>query len=298
MELSFLSPKGRMLLSLVIFGTIGLVRRYIPLGSVPLAFLRAALGCLSMVVLMQVGHIPFHWEALRRRAPKLLLSGLLLGLDWVFFFEAFNHTTVAIATLCYYMAPVFMLAAAPLVFHEVLRRRKLVCAAITIGGMLLVSGVVGGAAQGGTGDFSGVVYALLGAFFYAAIIVLSKTITGLDPYEQTAAQLGTAALFLLVYASFTGQLDFHTMTGLGWGLTVLLGVVHTGLAYGIYFGSLTQVPAQTTAILSYVDPVVAVLLSVFVLQEPITELQLAGVCLVLGGMISGERSSATRRQSC
>ena len=298
MELSFLSPKGRMLLSLVIFGTIGLVRRYIPLGSVPLAFLRAALGCLSMVVLMQVGHIPFHWAALRQRAPKLLLSGLLLGLDWVFFFEAFNHTTVAIATLCYYMAPVFMLAAAPLVFHEVLRRRKLVCAAITIGGMLLVSGVVGGAPQGGTGDFSGVVYALLGAFFYAAIIVLSKTLTGLDPYEQTAAQLGTAALFLLVYSSFTGQLDFHTMTGLGWGLTVLLGVVHTGLAYGIYFGSLTQVPAQTTAILSYVDPVVAVLLSVFVLQEPITELQLAGVCLVLGGMISGERSSATRRQSC
>ena len=298
MELSFLSPKGRMLLSLVIFGTIGLVRRYIPLGSVPLAFLRAALGCLSMVVLMQLGHIPFHWDALRRRAPKLLLSGLLLGLDWVFFFEAFNHTTVAIATLCYYMAPVFMLAAAPLVFHEVLRRRKLVCAAITIGGMLLVSGVVGGAPQGGTGDFSGVVYALLGAFFYAAIIVLSKTLTGLDPYEQTAAQLGTAALFLLVYSSFTGQLDFHTMTGLGWGLTVLLGVVHTGLAYGIYFGSLTQVPAQTTAILSYVDPVVAVLLSVFVLQDPITELQLAGVCLVLGGMISGERSSATRRQSC
>ena len=290
MELSFLSPKGRMLLSLVIFGTIGLVRRYIPLGSVPLAFLRASLGCLSLVALMQLKHIPFHWAALGQRAPKLLLSGLLLGMDWVFFFEAFNHTTVAIATLCYYMAPVFMLAAAPLVFHETLRRRKLVCAAITIGGMLLVSGVVGGAA-GGVGDFSGVVYALLGAFFYAAIIVLSKTLTGLDPYEQTAVQLGTAALFLLVYSSFMGKLDFHTMTGLGWGLTVLLGVVHTGLAYGIYFGSLTQVPAQTTAILSYVDPVVAVLLSVFVLQEPITELQLAGVCLVLGGMISGERGT-------
>ncbi len=289
MELSFLSPKGRMLLSLMIFGTLGLVRRYIPLESVPLAFLRAALGCLSMVVLMQAGHIPFHWTALRQRAPKLLLSGLLLGLDWVFFFEAFNHTTVAIATLCYYMAPVFMLIAAPLVFHETLRRRKLVCAAITIGGMLLVSGVVGGASDGGTGDFSGVAYALLGALFYAAIIVLSKTITGLDPYEQTAVQLGTAALFLLVYSGFTGKLDFHTMTSMGWGLTILLGVVHTGLAYGIYFGSLTQVPAQTTAILSYVDPVVAVLLSVFVLQEPITELQLAGVCLVLGGMISGER---------
>lgn len=291
MEFSFLSPKGRMLLSLVIFGTIGLVRRYIPLGSVPLAFLRAALGCLAMVVLMQGKHISFHWKILGQQAPKLLLSGLLLGLDWVFFFEAFNHTTVAIATLCYYMAPVFMLVAAPLVFHETLGRRKRVCAAITIGGMLLVSGVVGSTATGGPGDFSGVVYALLGAFFYAAIIVLSKTLTGLDPYEQTAVQLGTAALFLLVYSGASGSLDFHTMTGLGWGLTLLLGVVHTGLAYGIYFGSLTRVPAQTTAILSYVDPVVAVLLSVFVLQEPITELQLAGVCLVLGGMISGERGT-------
>ena len=191
MNLSFLSPRGRMLLSLAIFGTIGLVRRFIPLGSVPLAFLRAALGCLTLLVLMQTGHIPFHWDKLKERAPKLLLSGLLLGLDWVFFFEAFNHTTVAIATLCYYMAPVFMLAAAPLVFHETIRRRKLVCAAITIGGMLLVSGVLG--SDGNIGDITGVLCALAGAFFYAAIIVLSKTIQGLDPYEQTAVQLGTAA---------------------------------------------------------------------------------------------------------
>lgn len=174
-----------------------------------------------------------------------------------------------------------------LVFHETIRRRKLVCAAITIGGMLLVSGVLG--SDGNIGDITGVLCALAGAFFYAAIIVLSKTIQGLDPYEQTAVQLGTAAFFLLVYCLFTGQMDFQAMTGTGWGLTLLLGVVHTGLAYGIYFGSLTQVPAQTTAILSYVDPVVAVCISVFVLQEPITELQLAGICLVLGGMISGER---------
>ena len=182
--------------------------------------------------------MPFHWNKLKERAPKLLFSGLLLGLDWVFFFEAFNHTTVAIATLCYYMAPVFMLAAAPLVFHETIRRRKLVCAAITIGGMLLVSGVLG--SDGNIGDITGVLCALAGAFFYAAIIVLSKTIQGLDPYEQTAVQLGTAAFFLLVYCLFTGQMDFQAMTGTGWGLTLLLGVVHTGLAYGIYFGSLTR----------------------------------------------------------
>lgn len=287
MDLTFLSPRSRMLLALVIFGTIGLVRRYIPLGSVPLAFLRAALGCLTMLFLMRAGHIPFHWDKLKDRAPKLLLSGLLLGLDWVFFFESFNHTTVAIATLCYYMAPVFMLAAAPLVFREQITRRKMVCGAITVGGMLLVSGVLG--SSGDVGDITGVFCALAGAFFYAGIIIISKTITGLAPYEQTSVQLGTAAFFLLLYCLLTGQLDFHTMDGAGWGLTLFLGIVHTGLAYGIYFGSLTQVPAQTTALLSYVDPVVAVCISVFLLQEPITGLQLAGVLLVLGGMIGGER---------
>lgn len=221
MELSFLSARSRMLVSLVIFGTIGLVRRSIPLGSVPLALLRSALGCLTLLVLMQMGRRPFHWNQLKARAPKLLLSGLLLGLDWVFFFEAFNHTTVAIATLCYYMAPVFMLGAAPLVFHETISRRKLVCAVITIGGMLLVSGVLG--SNGDLGDIAGVLYALAGAFFYACIIVLSKTIQGLDPYEQTAVQLGTSAFFLLVYGFCIGQLDFSTMTGEGWALTLLLG---------------------------------------------------------------------------
>ena len=230
---------------------------------------------------------PFHWDKLKERAPKLLLSGLLLGLDWVFFFEAFNHTTVAIATLCYYMAPVFMLAAAPLVFHETIRRRKLVCAAITIGGMLLVSGVLG--SDGNIGDITGVLCALAGAFFYAAIIVLSKTIQGPGPYEQTAVQAGNWRPFPAGVLAFSPADGFpgHDRHRLGADPVAGSGPHRAGL--WDLFRQPDPGAAQTTAILSYVDPVVAVCISVFVLQEPITELQLAGICLVLGGMISGER---------
>ena len=186
-------------------------------------------------------------------------------------FEAFNHTTVAIATLCYYMRG----------GGEGLRARG--------EGELWVRGGwgVGGAGGGGGGGRGGIGFG--GGFLRCSILVRKKNTPGGPP--KNAIQLGTAALFLLVYSGASGRLDFHTMTGLGWGLTLLLGVVHTGLAYGIYFGSLTRVLTQTTAILSYVDPVVAVLLSVFVLQEPITELQMAGVCLVLGGMISGGKGN-------
>lgn len=284
---NFLSPTGRLLLSMMIFGTIGLVRRNIALDSVPLALLRAALGCLSLLVLMAVLHRPVHKKALREKMPRLLLCGLLLGLDWTCFFEAFNHTTVAIATLCYYMAPVFMLAAAPLVFHEKLSRWKIGCAAVTVFGMLLVSGVLGSGAQ--EVDPVGLFFALLGAVFYAGIIIVTKTIQGLDSFELTACQLGVAAVILLGYCLLTGSLHFAGMDPVSWGLLLLLGIFHTGLAYAMYFGALREVPAQTAALLSYVDPVVAVLLSVFVLKEPVSLLQGAGIVLVLGGMLASER---------
>lgn len=283
-----MAPKGQMLLAMVVFGTIGLVRRNIALDSITLSLLRAALGCGSLLVFILLLRRPVHRAALQKQAGKLLVSGLLLGLDWACFFESFNHTTVAIATLCYYMAPVFMLIAAPLVFHEHLSRWKIGCAAVTIFGMLLVSGAVGSGAAG-TGDFTGIFFALLGAVFYAGIIILTKTLTGLDAFEESAVQLGIAALFLLAYSLVRGGMDFSAMTGTSWLLLLLLGVVHTGMAYALYFGSLAFVPAQTAALLSYADPLLAVLLSVFVLREPISPVQGAGVILVLGGMMASEK---------
>lgn len=284
---ALVSPTGQLLLSMAIFGTIGLVRRNIAMPSIPLALLRATLGCFSLVVLILVLHRPVHRVMRRKRLPRILVCGLLMGLDWACFFEAFNHTTVAIATLCYYMAPVFMLIAAPFVFHEHLSRWKIGCAVVTVFGMLLVSGVLGGGAQ--HVDPLGLMFALLGAVFYAGIIIVAKTIQGLDPFEETAVQLGVAVVILCGYCLCTGNLDFSGMDALGWGLLLLLGVFHTGIAYAVYFGALREVPAQTTALLSYVDPIVAVLLSVFVLQEPVSLLQGAGIILVLGGMIASER---------
>lgn len=284
---ALVSPTGQLLLSMAVFGTIGLVRRNIAMPSVPLALLRAVLGCLSLVVLIGVLHRPVHLAMLRKRLSRLLVCGLLMGLDWTCFFEAFNHTTVAIATLCYYMAPVFMLVAAPFVFHEHLGRWKIGCAVITVFGMLLVSGVLGGDAQ--HVDLLGLLFALLGAVFYAGIIIVAKTIQGLDPFEETAVQLGVAALILCGYCLGTGNLDVSGMNTMGWALLLLLGVFHTGIAYAVYFGALQKVPAQTTALLSYVDPIVAVLLSIFVLQEPVSLLQCVGIILVLGGMIASER---------
>lgn len=180
-----------------------------------------------------------------------------------------------------------MLAAAPFVFHEHLSRWKIGCAVVTVFGMLLVSGVLGGGAQ--HVDPLGLTFALLGAVFYAGIIIVAKTIQGLDPFEETAVQLGVAALILCGYCFWTGTLTFSGVDALSWGFLVLLGVFHTGIAYAVYFGALREVPAQTTALLSYVDPLVAVLLSIFVLQEPVSLLQAAGIILVLGGMIASER---------
>ena len=71
------------------------------------------------------------------------------------------------------------------------------------------------------------------------------------------------------------------MTPTGWACLLCLGLVHSGAAYVLYFSALKSLPGQTAAILSYVDPLMAVLVSVTVLAEPVTALQLAGGALIL-----------------
>ena len=258
--------------------------RNIPLPSSVIANCRGIIGLLFLLLVMGMKHLRFQWPAIRRNALYLGLSGLMLGFNWILLFEAYRFTTIAAATLCYYLAPMIVVALSPIVFGESLNGRKLLCVLAALGGMVLVSGV----AEGGLPDISqvrGVLLGLAAAGLYAAIVICNKKLSGIGGTERTAIQLGISALVLLPYNLLTTQADFAALSGTALLLLLVVGVVHTGICYYLYFGCMEDLPSQTVAILAYVDPVVAVLLSALVLKEPMTVGMWLGALLIIGAAI-------------
>lgn len=283
--------------SMLIFGTIGLFRRYISLSSGLLAFSRGSLGALFLGLFLMIRRLPEQrlkkrkgsWN--RASAPVfflLILSGALIGVNWILLFEAYNYTTVATATLCYYMQPTIVILLSPLFFHERLTAKKLVCAFLAVLGMFLVSGAAGeGIPQGDA--FRGILCGLGAAALYASVVIMNKCIRNIDPYLKTILQLASASVCLLPYLAVTGQLSYVKLDSFSLLMLLVVGIVHTGIAYTLYFGSTDGLRAQTIALFSYIDPVSALFISVLFLHEPMGAAGLAGAVLILGAAFAAER---------
>ncbi|MBR6027897.1 MAG: EamA family transporter [Clostridia bacterium] len=274
-----------MVSSMLIFGTIGVFRRSIPLSSAFLAFARGLIGGLFILLYSRLRRGRAENRLPGRTLALLALTGALIGVNWMLLFEAFNHTTVAVATLCYYMEPTLVMLFSPLFFHEKLTARKKVCAAVALLGMALVSGVTGGPGEGG---FTGVLLGLGAAVIYAAVVILNKRIAGVDADRKTTVQLLCAGLVMAPYLLWTGGFEGLAFTPSSLALLLLVGVVHTGLAYVLYFGSIEGLKAQSVAMLSYIDPVSALLFSALLLREPLSPLNLLGAVMILGSAIVAE----------
>ena len=271
-------------LSMVIFGTIGIFRRYIPLPSGLIAFSRGLIGMLFLLVFVAIRHIKLSKSNILHNRWKLLLSGAFLGFNWILLFEAYRYTSVAVATLCYYMAPILVVLVSPLLFGERLGGRKLLCVLVALVGMVLVSGVVDSGFGGGD-NLKGVLLGLGAAVLYASVVLMNKKITDISSYEKTIVQLGTAAVVILPYTLLTETADPQAWTLRAVLCLVLVGIVHTGVAYALYFGAVSDMKAQTAALFSYLDPVVAILLSALLLGEPMTLAVGIGAVLVLGAAL-------------
>ena len=288
-----------LILSMVIFGTIGVCRRQLSLPSEVLAFARGIMGSVFLFLAMRGKHRPFSFRSLKGNMVLLVLTGAMIGFNWILLFEAYNYTTVAVATLCYYMQPVIVLLVSPFLFREKITLRKVLCVAVAILGMVLVSGVgfpgeiSAGAAdevisggQMGAGHVRGILLGLGAAALYACVVLLNKKITGVPVYEKTIVQLFSAAAALVPYMLMRRTLHAYALTAGESVLLAVVGIVHTGIAYALYFGSVERLPVQITALFSYIDPVTAVLLSALFLHEPMTPAGAAGAVLILGSLLA------------
>lgn len=271
---------------MVIFGTIGLVRRHIDLPSSFIALARAVIGAAFLLGVLMLRREKPDLAMIRKNALPLLLSGVALGFNWVFLFESYRYTDIATATLCYYMAPILVILASPLL-KEKLSPRKLLCVAVALAGIVLVSGV---ADSGFRADsVPGILFGLAAALFYACVMLLNKKIDLPSAYDKTIVQLTAAAVVLIPYVLLTEDMSAAAFTPMSVGLLITAGIVHTGIAYALYFGSIGALPAQTAALYSYIDPVLAILASALLLNEPMTPLCSLGAVLILGAAFLSEK---------
>ncbi|MCM3760832.1 DMT family transporter [Alkalihalobacillus oceani] len=274
------------ILSMIIFGTIGLVVRYIHLTSSETALLSSAIGCLFLAVVYKRQRKKFSWQKIKQYALILFVSGIALGGNWIFLYASYDYTTLTNATLGYYAAPVFVMLLSPVVLKEKLSLKKVLCISVAVVGMILIVG--NGLTTTGTSDIVGISFGIIAAAFYAGLMLLNKFIKELNRLEVTVIQLGITALILLPYVLITEGLNFINVSFTSIPFILILGIMNTGVGFWLFFSGMEHLKGQSIAMLSYVDPFVAILISGLILQEQFTSLQIVGGLLLLGSTFISE----------
>ena len=288
MEKKNKNARVMMIVSMTVFGTLGLFVRNIPLSSGELALYRAVLALILIGFYLLVTKQKVPLAAIRKDLPLLLLSGAAMGINWILLFQAYRYTTVSAATLSYYFAPVIVTVLCPILFKEKMRARQWLCFVMSTVGLVLIT--VTGETETGKSDLTGILFGLGAAVFYATVVLLNKFIKGVDGIHRTFLQFVSATVVLIPYVLVSGSFGLSTLGGVGWANLLTVGLVHTGITYCLYFSSLKELPGQKAAILSYIDPLVAVLVSVLLLHETITGRQIIGGILILGFTLINEVS--------
>ena len=282
-----MQPRAMMIASMITFGTLGLFVRNIPVSSGELALYRATLAAVLIAAYLWITkqRIPFH--RIRKEVPVLLASGMVMGVNWILLFEAYKYTTVSAATLSYYFAPVIVTLVCPIVFKEKLSARQMICFVMSTLGLVLITGI---GDTGGERNLIGILFGFGAAVLYATVIILNKFIKNVEGIHRTFLQFLSAIVVLIPYVSVTSGITAGSMNGIGWINLLIIGLVHTGVTYCMYFSSLEKLTGQKAAILSYIDPLVAVLISVTILGEHMTLWQALGGALILGFTLWNELS--------
>ena len=259
------------LLSLILFGSNGIVASMIDLPSVFVVLARVGLGAALLVAAVAASRsarrdlkAPSH----PRQAAYLAISGAALG--WLFLFESYRYVGVGVASLLYYCGPVIVMALSPMIFHTRLSATKVMgFAAVVLGAFLVVGQGLGeGVAP------MGLLLGGMSAVCYAVMVIFSKKVDAIAGVESSAIQLlGNVAAIACI------------------------GLVNTGLCCYLYFSSMGELPVTRVAVCGYLEPLSAVVLSALLLGEALTPANILGACLILGGAVWSEMGEKLTERS-
>ncbi len=274
----------KLVLVMIIWGSLGVFTRYIPLSSLSLAFLRALIALPVLFVAMKMkkaGKVKFSLLI------PYIISGALLGFGWLTLFYGFKHTSISSAVMIYNMCPVYVMIFAPLVLKEAISKIQIAVILVSFLGLFLI---VGHNLLEGSG-YMGLALSAVSGIIYAAIVLINRSIKiRVDDQTATFTQIFTAMIVLLPFVLLEGNISAVVdLDARGLVFTILLGVLHTGVAYTMFFSLYAHMKSVEIVSYSYLEPLFGILFSVIFIGEKFTLPQIIGGVLILGSTFIGER---------
>lgn len=275
-----------LIVTMLAWGSIGIFVRNINMSSSQIALIRAVIGSIFLIIFSLLSKDKISKEKIKNNIVVLIGSGVCLSLDWIFLFQSYNYTTISIATICYYLTPIIVMFLSPIILKEKLTSVKVVCIISAMIGMICIVGI--DKSSTGGSNIVGILYSLGAACCYSGVVILNKFLKDISGRDSSIIQLSVAGIFLIPYVLFTDKIN---LTSVGYSSLIyllILGIVHTGIAYLIYCTVIQKLPVQTVAIYSYIDPISAIIMSSILLGEKMSLLQVIGGILIIGSTFISE----------
>ncbi len=268
--------------ALLLFGLNGIVASRIALTSYEIVLLRTFIGSVLLLILFCAGKGEFHIITYKKDGMYVVLSGMAMGVSWIFLFEAYQQIGVSMATLMYYCGPVIVMILSPLIFKEKLTMTKIVGFVLVLVGLVLVNG------NCGTGGGAwGIVCGVMSAVMYCFMVLLNKLSKHIIGMENSVIQLTISFLTVAILMG-TKQVGVIKVPANSVMWILILGVVNTGIGCYLYFSSIGQLPVQTVAVCGYFEPLSAVVCAWIFLGERMDKVQIIGAICIIGGAMLGE----------
>ncbi len=277
-----MSGKMKIVIAMLIYGSIGVFVRSIELSAIQIAFLRSSIGSFFLVVVSMVLNKSLSLKIDKKNDGIYFLSGALLGINWFFLFKAFEYTSISNAILVYYLAPIIVILLSPIVLGEWLTVHKIFCMATAIIGMTMIVLNNLGMQLSGKEHLEGIGFALLAAVFYASVILINKRYPSSNGLDITIIQLLASVVVLMPILFVNEGFSNLVVRGTSLWMIAILGALHTGVAYLLYFSSMRVLDSQTVAIYCYIDPISAMVFAWIFLGERVNYIQALGGMLILG----------------
>jgi len=270
------------LFSVVIYGTIGLFIRYVNASSEFIVLCRGIIGSLFIGLVMLIKKQKIDFKAINKNLKYLVFSGICLGLNWVFLFAGYTRA-LALTSLCNYTAPIIVVIIMSIFYKEKINNKQIGCIIASFIGIILISGIF---------DSNGIdVYCLvcgsLAAAGFVGLVLFNRKFADIKDLDKTIIQLAFSALTVLPYVIFNKSiptsLDTRSLI-----IILILGIVHTGVAYIFYFSAIDTLPVQEVAVLGYVEPALSVVIGILILKESASIFSVIGAILILLAAVLNE----------
>ncbi|USH00205.1 DMT family transporter [Thermococcus argininiproducens] len=274
-----LQGRAKIIFSMLIWGSVGVFARYSELDGLKLAFYRVLLGSILLILihlLKNAGWVKGAFLNVRPKIGLVFLLGFVLALNWVFFFSAIMYTNIAKATLIYYLAPIIVVILSSVFLKENITKIRIVLVCLAFLGAFLIGSQT--EMSLGNKDFVGILFAFLGAIFYASVTILGRYLRDIDSSNLTFFQLFFATLILFPVLVSVG--DFYVSLN-SFIVVTFIAIIHTVFALFIYMDGLKEVEANEAALLSYLDPLSAIVYAAILLGEIPTFRTVIGGSLIL-----------------